>query len=314
MWKYNSLTLFILISRIVFSQELFIMTEPASTVPKRALVPKMYTQGYKEQNKLRAMSAVGFYYGITKNAMVRVSATASNHHGKYLPVDMVGHKHVGNQTITTSQTASLGKFYPFIFSGFNLYGQYRFFNKDGDKKHLRMAAYLEYSTAKSAHDEAEPDLMDDNAGWGIGIITTYLKGRKAISLTAGQIFPETYQEVQNGMYRELNYGNAQKFSLSFGYFLSPKEYISYKQPNTNIYIEILGKNIHQLTLIQDNVVISLNSPTHESSFYLEAYPGFQKIFNSATRIDLSVGFPLINSSFVHFAPLYQFSFRHYFFL
>lgn len=298
------------------AQELFNLVMPASTIPKNSLVMRGFTEWYQEAGKIRSMGAFGFSYGIRGNLMVRMMLTGSNHHDKYLPKDLVNHRHIGNQVLLYSNNQASSTAYQFRLSGVNFYTQWRFFAKDFDKEHFRMAIYGEYSTSKSAHDEAESNLWDDNAGFGTGLIFTYLKNRLAVSFTGGVILPKDYEEINNqGVHTLLKYQPSYNFSLSLGYLLWPRKYETYKQKNTNLYLEFLGKHINGLkAIIQDEENIPLENTAHLSSFYLEVHPGIQQILNSKTRLELSIGFPLIGRSYAHFTPIFQLGLRHYFFL
>jgi hypothetical protein len=51
----------------------------------------------------------------------------------------------------------------------------------------------------------------------------------------------------------------------------------------------------------------------QGSYYLEANPGVQAIIRSDLRIDVSVGYPIFNRSFVHFYPVYNVGVQRYFY-
>src|ERR1019366_8590868 len=183
-----------------------------------------------------------------------------------------------------------------------------------------MSAYGECSNVNDAHDEAEPNLLDDTKGVGAGLIITCLKNRFAASLTTGVIIPGSYQETVPFGYgsiffttTKINYGNAVKYNLSFGYRLSPKEYQNYQQNNWNIYLELIGKSYQAATVIQDGVPVAVQTPLLKAGNYVEVYPGIQKIINSNLRLDFSVGFPLINMSYTRFYPVYMIGVQRYFF-
>ncbi|MEO1653578.1 MAG: hypothetical protein AAFU64_08540 [Bacteroidota bacterium] len=298
------------------AQELFNLTMPASTIPKNSLVIRGAGEWYQEAGGSRGMGVLGLSYGITGNWMMRVMVSASNHHDRYLPQNLVQHRHVGNNTLFYSYNQAQNENYPVLFSGVNIYTQWRFFTRDKYKQHFRLALYGEYSTAQTAHDEAEADLLDDNAGVGAGLIATYLKNRVAVSLTSGLIRPFAYEEVNpDGVHTRLDYKHTYQFNLSFGYLLFPRKYKSYFQSNTNVYLEFIGRYIGGLeSIVQDGEGIPLENPAHQSSYYVEVHPGIQQVLNSQTRLELSIGLPLVRKSFDHFTPIIRVGVRHYIFL
>jgi len=131
-------------------------------------------------------------YGLFSKLTVMANFTETNHHGIDFPANLASHTHVGNQTIFTSGNFTRGVVYPYLFTGVDLYAKFRFFTRDGEHRHLRMALYGEWSNVNVAHDEAEPTLMDDTKGYGGGLITTVLKNHLAVSFTTGFILPGKY--------------------------------------------------------------------------------------------------------------------------
>lgn len=316
-WLYTLILISIpLLSR---GQELFLHNESASTVPKGVLGVRIFGHSFSEINTQRNMLAIRLMYGVTPKLSVYLTATGSNHHGKYLPKDLVTHKHIGKQTIYFMQPVQKGARYPFLFNGLHAYGKYRFLTVDGQKKHFRMALYGEWSNVRNAHDETEPNLLDDTNGYGGGLITSYLKNRFAISLTSGVILPGMYEETvphQNEVeltHTEIHYGRAMLYNLSLGYLLYPKEYKHYYQTNWNVYLEINGKAYEGARVFQDGNKLEVESPALKAAHYVEVHPGIQKIINSNLRIDLSVGFNMINRSYARFYPLYMIGVQRYFF-
>jgi hypothetical protein len=210
----------------------------------------------------------------------------------------------------------------------DFYAKYRFLSLDGQNTHFRVAAYGEYSILKVAHDEAEPTLLDDNSGWGAGIITTYLKNHFAVSFTGGIILPLIYKgDVPDqisglpGVPATITYGNACNYSLSFGYLLSPQSYTSYKQTNWNVYMEFIGKDYDEMKMQVGNVYYHLpqyaisvaGNKALQANQYIEFYPGVQCIIKSDLRIDISAGFPIESRSYVHFYPIYTLGVQRYFY-
>src|SRR5688500_10037392 len=74
--KVNSLVLLLvlLVSAETAGQELFILNEPASSVPKGVVGVRVFTQNYKEHNTNRGLHAFRVMYGAT--ARLSLLATA----------------------------------------------------------------------------------------------------------------------------------------------------------------------------------------------------------------------------------------------
>jgi len=182
-----------------------------------------------------------------------------------------------------------------------------------------MSAYGEWSNVGVAHDEAEPNLMDDTGGYGFGIISTWLKDRFAASLTTGFIRPNSYFEMQPDITggpdlpTEIHYGNAIRYNLSLGYRLYPKKYEGYGQVNWNVYVEFIGKTYEAATVIQNGTDIQGKTGALQNGTYIEIHPGIQRIINSNTRMEFSYGFELVGYSYVHFTPILTIGLQRYFY-
>jgi hypothetical protein len=302
------------------AQELYPLNEPASTLPKNVLGIRYFSESYKEADLLRHSSLIRMMYGINSKLSMMVTLSASNHHGKTLPTNLITHLHQGSNSITKTNDALRGQAYTYKLNGANLYAKYRFLSIDDQNKHLRFACYGEYALNKAAHDEAEPNLMEDNGGFGAGIITTWLFHKFATSFTFGFIKPKSYQEniynaiTLKNMHTIINYGDAIRYNLSLGYLLYPKKYENYQQKNLNIYIEFMGKSYQQASVIQDGETINISSNALQKGSYLDIRPGIQAIFNSNLRVDFALGFPLINRSYVNLYPSYFIAIQRYFYL
>jgi hypothetical protein len=258
-------------------------------------------------------------YGATARLSLIASVSISNHHDHKLPKDLINHTHLGNQTIYYTQPIKRGVEYPFLYNGLHLFAKYRFLSNDEQNKHFRLAAYGEWSNVGVAHDEAEPNLLDDTGGYGFGLISTLLRNRFAVSLTSGFIVPDPYYETQPDVSggpdlpTKISYGNAIKYNLSFGYRLYPRKYEGYEQANWNLYIELIGKSYNAATVIQNGTTIKAKTAALQSGSYVEIYPGLQRIINSNTRIEFCYGFNLIGYSYVHFTPVWTFAIQRYFY-
>jgi hypothetical protein len=325
--KKNVFIILCIVCSTITSQELFLRNEPASNVPKGVLGVRLFGETYNELGSQKNMFATRIMYGLLPKLTVMANIAGSNHHNKILPRDLINHLHDGANTFYFTKDQRRGLSYNYIGPSISLYAKYRFLTKDGENKHFRMAAYSEYSFAQTAHDEAEPNLMDDNKGFGAGLLTTYLKNKFAISLTSGFILPQDYKESVteefdvNNNFRDdfkLNtriiYGKALVYNLSIGYLLFPKEYKDYKQTNINLYAEFIGKAYQAAQVFQNDVKLPINAIGLKAGSYVELHPGVQFIFKSNLRIDLSMGFNLINRSYARQYPITMIGIQRYFYL
>jgi hypothetical protein len=300
-------------------QELYPLNESASSVPKGAIGVRVFTQNYNEVSTTRSLHVLRIMYGLTPKLSVMVTGSLSNHHSKKLPPDLVTHSHTGNQTNYYTQNILRGVSYPYLFNGIHLFAKYRVLSFDKQNEHLRIALYGEWSDVGQAHDEAEPNLMDDTGGYGGGAIATWLKNRFAVSLTYGLIKPNSYSETQPDftggpdLPTKIYYGDAAKYNLSFGYRLSPKHYTDYNQANWNVYVELIGKKYGAAKVIQNGVEITTQAVALTNGSYLEIHPGIQRIVKSNLRIEFSVGFSLASYSYVHFTPVWTLGVQRYFY-
>ncbi len=297
------------------AQELFPLSEPASNAPKGVVGVKALTNSYQEFDALRNMVGLRLIYGLLPRLTLMATISASNHHDVDLPANLVSHTHLGNQTIYHVSPFQRGIPYPYIFNGVYLYAKFRFMSIDRFKSHLRGAVYGEWSNVNVAHDEAEANLMDDTKGYGTGLILTYLKNHFAVSLNSGVVLPGSYagNSTSYGLTlpTTIAYGRALNYNLSFGYLLFPKHYSSYQQINVNVYTEFVGKSYESARVCQNGMEIPLETPLLKAGNYLDVHPGIQFIFNSNTRVDLSVGLPLLRQSYTHFYPFTYLSIQRY---
>jgi hypothetical protein len=318
---------FSIICSSLYSQELFLRNEPASNVPKGVLGIRLFGETYNELGSQKNMFATRIMYGLLPKLTVMANIATSNHHNKILPRDLINHVHDGSNTSYFTKDQRRGLSYDYRGPSISLYAKYRFLTNDGEHKHFRMAAYTEYSFAKTAHDETEPNLMDDNKGLGAGLLTTYLKNKFAISLTSGFILPQAYKESvteefdANNNFRDgfkLNtkiiYGKALVYNLSIGYLLFPRTYKDYKQTNINLYAEFIGKAYQAAQVFQNDVKLPINAKGLKAGNYVEIHPGLQFILKSNLRIDLSMGFNLINRSYARQYPITMIGIQRYFYL
>ncbi len=299
------------------AQELYPLSEPASTMPKGVLGVRLFSETYKEVNQWRNMTGLRFMYGLTPRFSVYLTGIASNHHGEKMPVEFPFHN-----------TPERGAYYPYKFNGVHLYGKYRFLTIDRQQEHLRMAAYAEGTWVKTTHHETEPDLMmGDNSGAGAGWIGTYLYRKFAVSATVGAIFPLSYSgdspdpiPTLPDVPVKIQYGKALTYSLSFGYLLFPRQYESYDQPNINLYLELRGKafDVAQAWVFYGTprsylLATERYPPALQKGYYVDISPGLQLILRSNLRFDFSVTFSTLGTSYARLYPVYNIGIQRYFF-
>jgi hypothetical protein len=320
MSKATLVFVFVLLVQVSNGQELYPLSEPASSVPKGVLGIRVFSQNFKEVNTARSLNVVRIMYGLTPRLSVMATGSFSNHHSRKLPADLITHSHVGNQTIYFTHNILRGVKYPTLFNGLHLFAKYRFLSLDKKNEHFRMGLYGEWSNVNKAHDEAEPNLMDDTAGYGGGMIATWLKNRFAASASYGLVRPDSYSETQPDftggpdLPTRIYYGNAIKYSVSFGYRLFPKKYTDYNQPNWNLYLEFIGTRYDAARVIQNGTEITTRALALTDGKYLEIHPGIQRIVNSNLRIEGSVGFSALGRSYVHFPPIWTIAVQRYFYM
>lgn len=301
------------------AQELYPHNEPASTLPKRVIGVRLFAKTYREAPVYRNLFAARLMCGLTPRLTLMLTASVSNHHGRELPDQLVYHTHNGSQTVYSTGSFKRGNRHPYLFNGLYAYAKYRFLSRDRQNGHFRMAAYAEASGVTSAHDETEPNLMDDTKGLGGGLLVTWLNRRFAGSFTGGVIVPGAY----NGFAPDsggpkiptrVEYGRALVYNLSLGYLLFPRKYSGYRQTNVNLYAEFIGRAYEAATVTQYGYVnVPIQTPLLQSGNYVELHPGVQVIFNSNLRLDVSAGFPIHNKSYAHFYPVFYVAVQRYFF-
>ena len=321
MSRFYTVIAFLLFSLTARGQELYNLTLPASTLPKGALGIRLFNESYDESGLIRKISVLKVMYGVAPKFSLILSGVASDYHSLNLPTDFILHNHGGSGPAVSANTPAVVP-YPYIFSGADLYGQYRFYSQDGQNTHFRLAAYGEVSYARIVSHLAEPELLTHNSGVGAGLIATYLKGHFAGTLTVGGVLPFEYKgnsyDIYGGAYPiDFKYGNAVDYDLALGYLLLPRKYTSYKQTNINVYLEFLGKTYGAADVTQHDGIESYKIPNTiailRGGSYMEASPGVQFIIRSSVRVDVSVGLPLGDGSYLHEYPLYYLAVQRYFF-
>lgn len=206
----RSIAFFIVITGNIYSQELFVLTEPASNMPAKSL-------GIRASNWL----------------MFEKPGNAVNYH--VIPELMWG---INSKWMLHAEGFFSSQNSSFMAEGGGLYIKYRFLSQDDVFKHFRMAAFGRASANNGDIHQQEIEINGHNTGYEAGLIATQLLHKVALSTTISHEhafnnfqfeFPKNYSE------RVLNY------SFSAGRLMHPKTYTDYKQININFMVEVLGQ-------------------------------------------------------------------------
>jgi len=227
------------------AQELYVFSEPASNMPAHSV-------GVRQQVKRVASSGAAtggtrssseIMFGPNKNFMWHLGFTLS---------DMYSSN--------------------FRAESFRVYGKYRFFSQDDLYKHLRMAAFAEFSLSQNPLMFDEISLEGDQSGFQSGLIITQLLHKLAISATGSYISVAGKRSAGD---LTPNKRNAVSYSLSAGYLLFPVTYKNYDQTNVNLYLELLGQQ-----------------STIDNRYFNDLAPALQFIFNSQTKVNFGYRYQL----------------------
>ncbi len=211
----------ILIGALVFmlqglqSQELFVVTDPASNVPAGSVGVRLAQSIFKEQFK------PGYSYhlmpeatwGINKNLMVRTSMFVSNR---------------SNQLVT---------------EGASFYTKYRFFSTDDLHSHFRLAAFGRYSFNNADIHQEQLEIMGHNTGFETGIIATQLI--KKVAISASVSFEKVFDNKPDYAFPDIQSDNATNYTFSLGKLMYPKKYTNFKQTNINAMMEFVGQTLNE---------------------------------------------------------------------
>lgn len=295
------------------AQELFPYAEAASTLPKRGFSYRISTEYYSDlQSNFKNWYAFRAMYGITKNLTTIATVSGSNHHVKNFPN--------GYAAYFLNHHSKYNSRNPFTFEGLHLYFKYRIAHWDGQQQHVRLAIYGEGSLSDIAHDEAEPNLMGDNAGIGGGGIATGLYKKFALSITAGFVKPKPYYDTKSEV--TFTSGNMFLLNTSAGYLLFPRQYKGYSDISVSFYTEFLYRNYQVATLAQRVTVFDLTNYTFADRYtfnslqagqYCDLRTSLQFVFNAQSRIDVGIAWRLWNRSYVHTYHLLALNYQRYIF-
>jgi len=204
--------LLILIPPLVWSQELYSLTEPASN---------------------RAVGSIGFR--IDHSIMDELNTSKINYH--LIPEVMAG---VSKKLMISGNVFFSNRSDVFKYEGGSLYAKYRFFSNDAIQRHFRMAAFGRLSYNNSDIHQEEIALNGHNTGMEWGIVATQLLRKLALSTSISYV-----KATDNGRNNKFIYGHdyskAINYTFSIGKLMLPKEYKDYKQTNLNLMVEFLGQ-------------------------------------------------------------------------
>jgi hypothetical protein len=210
MKKYTFVIILFLCFFQTKAQELFLLTNPASNVPKNTMV----VRGMNSFFQRTANNSVSYHfmpeveYGLSKKVMIIANGFISNQEKKV------------------------------NFEGVSILGQYRFYSNDEAKKHFRMAMWGKFAINNTKIHQEEIDLNGHNSGIRLGLTATQLLQKTALSSTV------SYQKAINNFSNEFpqNYStNTVDYTLSLGQLVLPRTYKNFNQTNVNLMMEILGQ-------------------------------------------------------------------------
>lgn len=209
--KYLLITFLLIITyQSAKAQELFLLTYPASNVPKNTLV----VRGMNSFFQRKANNTISYHfmpeieYGISKNFMLVCNGFLSNENNKI------------------------------NVEGASILGQYRFYSKDEAKKHFRVALWSRVALNNAKIHQEEIELNGHNTGIRVGLTGTQLLHKTAISTTVS--YQKGFSNFNNSFPQ--NYAsNAIDYTLSVGQLVLPKKYKNFNQTNFNLMLEFLGQ-------------------------------------------------------------------------
>lgn len=204
-----------LLCQLGFSQELFVVTDPASNVPANSLAINVMQSLFKEkfENGYNYHFMPEVTYGLNKNLMFRGTVFISNR---------------SNAIVT---------------EGGGVMAKYRFFSTDDLNSHFRMAAYGRYSINNADIHQEQIEIWGHNTGFETGIIATKLIKKVAISSSIS--FEKAFDNKPRYEFPSNIGNNATNYTFSVGKLMYPKRYTNYKQTNINLMVEVVGQTINE---------------------------------------------------------------------
>lgn len=234
-----------------FSQELFVVTDPASNVPTGSLSIRlsnsMLKEVYEEGYNYHLMPEVT--YGITKNLMVRTSAFLSNRNNSLYA------------------------------EGANFFSKYRFYSSDDLHSHFRVAAFARYSFNRADIHQEQIEIMGHNSGYEGGIVVTQLI--KKVAISASTSFEKALDNKPDYEFPSSQGNTATNYTLSIGKLMYPKKYTNFKQTNINLMLEFVGQTLNENGKTYLDVVPSVQFIFNSQARIDVGYR--QELFNSMLR-------------------------------
>jgi hypothetical protein len=209
------ISLFVLIiCQTVVSQELFVVTDPASNVPANSLAVNLMQSAFKEkfETGYNYHFMPEITYGLNQNIMFRASGFVSNRNNNL------------------------------VAEGVSFMIKYRLYSQDDINSHFRLATFGRYSFNNSDIHQEQIEILGHNTGFETGIIATKLIKKVAISSTFS--FEKALDNKPNYAFPTTSGNNATNYTLSFGKLVYPKKYTNFKQTNINLMVEFIGQTIN----------------------------------------------------------------------
>lgn len=192
------------------AQELFAVTEPASTRPA---------------------GSIGFRFDHL--VMNEINSSKINYH--LIPEIMIG---VSKNLTVTGNVFLSNRTEKFSGEGGSLYARYRFLSHDGVQRHFRMAAFGRVSWNNSDIHQEEINMNGHNSGFETGVVATQLLRKVALSTSVSIL-----KAGDNGKGNKFLYGSenskAVNYTFSIGKLMLPNEYTDYRQTNINLMAEFI---------------------------------------------------------------------------
>jgi len=197
------------------SQELFVVTDPASNVPAGSIGVRisnsLFKEFFEEGYNYHLMPEIT--WGVSGKLMVRGSAFISNR----------------SNTLYTE--------------GGSIFTKYRFFSIDDLQSHFRMAVFGRYSFNRADIHQEQIEITGHNTGLETGIVATQLIKKVAISTSVS--YEKALDNQPNYDFPGNQSSHATNYTLSIGRLMYPKKYTSFKQTNINLMLEFVGQTLNE---------------------------------------------------------------------
>jgi len=197
------------ITQGLYAQELFVLTEPASNMPKGSIgIRSMNSMMFQKNGKLNYHQMPELMWGIHQKWMLHIQSFASSR-----------------------QNGGL------VHEGFSIYNKFRFLSIDDFNSHFRLAAYHRISLNNAEIHQEEIETMGHNSGNEIGLIATQLINKNALNFTT------SFEQIFSSQKNAILFNKGLNYTLSYGRLIYPKKYTHFKQTNINLMVELLGQNL-----------------------------------------------------------------------